>query len=1473
MDLAQIFVQIYALNRYYLLIGSASQQLGFKSEHFTIIPHIEEAAEGNRLSNLRQFLQSQGRLSESYRILTIEINHLLDEVTTQDSIQSFLSCCSPLDSEPVWFVEGQARLLLAASFRLSGKIDQADEQFRKSRILFQEAPVPERLNHLELTVRLKELSHTRDDPQINLTKWIRFLEDDSALLHDSARITVLQNIVDAAEEILKSSENSEVRGVFWKFYRQIEDFFEKTGRLVSLYLYRLSANQVAFSSGEFGSILLWHDKFDMKHPRFNSTLHLRLWFSQKLNICQKVGDINGSFNAMRQLNGLFGYGTEFWAKVDGKRNDTSTVFFLQKPRPSELPPEWAKDRTIGYDESWLLREHKTDSESVQHHFATFVIGSQVLGTSSIYQTVLRWLREAVDSQEIVQEELEQILLLDTESGAKIDAKTLLHEITSKGLAERFSQLSTTRWTGAFENLSNWLLKKSKHPEVQRHYLLAYLAHEKFKVARGSEALIKETKRLLDLIPQLNQTATKNFSIPDLRNCLASAMRTRLYLLSQDQGIPCPLQDEKSEEFLEILGLLESSLQENRASGDLGRQYHTLKHIAGLCFGPANSLQPLALSRFFDNFYTAEAIAQKHVQAWTGLTGHSKVRKMLLATEKANKVDLTFQGILICLNFSPSNAHEGICRIWHLIQNMKSRGFGWLMYANTLAPKETGLRTLERISSPEWVPLVNFDDMRFIASDSCSDVVFVDWSGKLDYEGSNPLFLVTCYQGYAPNIWSTKKSWKEVHDVIDEFVSLETEALKGKDADELLKQLQPLVQPLAHATKPGQTLVFCPSGNLHRIPLHALELDGDVLIRRNPIVYCSSLTVLKAAFQSRKRYESRGVRLSRESGDAGKYWKASLFGDPPFAPGIKALQSVGDKLKAQPFTGDSFTASNFRSETSSGFDLLHFHGHGEFKDEDPLKHCLLFDYGESLTIDDIYDLSPAPRPYHATLLACGSGMSRTNLSNDVIGLVPAFLYSGAASTVSTLWKFDDTDAALFSDHFYSSFNVSLSGEDEIRVDLAKALQAAVLAIREKRPALYHWAPFVLHGYWMFKVGSRDSRSEKLTVPGQVQRGGDGEWTNQEESEKVLGEEDPDTLANISNSALTLQNQGKYGEAEEMSRRVLNEKEKVLGKEHPETLKSVHILAITLRSQGKYAEAEAMNRQALEGLEMILGNQHPVTLTTMGTLALVLQDQCKYREAEAVNQQVLEGCEKVLGMDHPDTLASINNQALVLQKLGKYEDAETIYRQLLQRYEKVLGKEHPHTLTSISNLAAVLHHQGKYEEAEVMNREGLKGREKTLGMDHPDTLMSVYNLASSLHQKKRYEASSELYQRASSGFEMVLGQSHPTTIACNNHYNLLREEMSSSGDLPPGWETKQTSTGQTYYVNHDTQTTTWIRPEQSEAVVPLPPGWERRETAAGRVYYVDHDTKKTTWIRPSAVEATPSSPLSLQARTESAKEDSQ
>jgi E3 ubiquitin-protein ligase NEDD4 len=94
---------------------------------------------------------------------------------------------------------------------------------------------------------------------------------------------------------------------------------------------------------------------------------------------------------------------------------------------------------------------------------------------------------------------------------------------------------------------------------------------------------------------------------------------------------------------------------------------------------------------------------------------------------------------------------------------------------------------------------------------------------------------------------------------------------------------------------------------------------------------------------------------------------------------------------------------------------------------------------------------------------------------------------------------------------------------------------------------------------------------------------------------------------------------------------------------------------------------------------------------------------------------------------------------------------------------------------------------------------------------------------------------------------------------------------TGELPAGWEQRTTPEGRSYFVDHNTRTTTWVDPRRqqyirmygpqnaggSNATIqqqpvsqlgPLPSGWEMRLTNTARVYFVDHNTKTTTWDDP-------------------------
>lgn len=148
------------------------------------------------------------------------------------------------------------------------------------------------------------------------------------------------------------------------------------------------------------------------------------------------------------------------------------------------------------------------------------------------------------------------------------------------------------------------------------------------------------------------------------------------------------------------------------------------------------------------------------------------------------------------------------------------------------------------------------------------------------------------------------------------------------------------------------------------------------------------------------------------------------------------------------------------------------------------------------------------------------------------------------------------------------------------------------------------------------------------------------------------------------------------------------------------------------------------------------------------------------------------------------------------------------------------------------------------------------------------------------------------------QILLQNPLPGTQATNLDTNLSRNTSSPSNALPAGWEEQiDGRSGRKYYIDHNTKTTTWSRPNHahmasldvwnernqqsslqahnqrrnlydynssssnsrpqspsisqnsSENIADLPPGWEKRYTPDKRVYYLDHINKRTTWDHPS------------------------
>jgi tetratricopeptide (TPR) repeat protein len=282
--------------------------------------------------------------------------------------------------------------------------------------------------------------------------------------------------------------------------------------------------------------------------------------------------------------------------------------------------------------------------------------------------------------------------------------------------------------------------------------------------------------------------------------------------------------------------------------------------------------------------------------------------------------------------------------------------------------------------------------------------------------------------------------------------------------------------------------------------------------------------------------------------------------------------------------------------------------------------------------------------------------------------------------------------------------------------------------------------------------------------------DGRYEEAEELEvqvmqttkRVLGDEHPDTLTSMANLASTYRKQGRWTEAEELNVQVMQARMRVLSDEHPDTLTSTANLALTYSDQGRWREAEELQVQVMHTRKRVFGDEHPDTLTSMANLASTYRKQGRWTEAEGLEVQVMQVMKRVLGDDHPSTLLSINNLALTYNNQGRWREAEDLEVQVMQTTKRVLGDEHPHTLTSMNNLASMYTDQGRWREAEELQVQVTQGRKRVLGDEHPNTLTSMNNLAVTYKNQGRWRKAEELQMQIMQITRRVFSGEHPSRL---------------------------------------------------------------------------------------------------------------
>ena len=300
-----------------------------------------------------------------------------------------------------------------------------------------------------------------------------------------------------------------------------------------------------------------------------------------------------------------------------------------------------------------------------------------------------------------------------------------------------------------------------------------------------------------------------------------------------------------------------------------------------------------------------------------------------------------------------------------------------------------------------------------------------------------------------------------------------EPLSTEEAEEELALLSPLIIPAVEASEPGDTILLCPTGPLFSIPLHAIPVNNQPFIERNPIVYTQSFSFLRICTMST-------ASLTAES--AANPLAVQALPDSESSLHSAPTMAFARRIDSRLLSGGELTKASFL-EAITQSSLIHFYGHVSFDESKPLDHHLAIRgiASERITARELFDVRVRSGA-HVNLIGCRSGRSEVRANDDQLGLSTALFHAGAGSILSALWAIRKEDAHEFQEAFFDELLVQVQCEDGLRsregeggatveqstVNLAKVLQKAMLRVsmdeKGERRKPYHWAAFMLQGDW-------------------------------------------------------------------------------------------------------------------------------------------------------------------------------------------------------------------------------------------------------------------------------------------------------------------------------------------------------------------------------------------------------------------------
>jgi len=249
-------------------------------------------------------------------------------------------------------------------------------------------------------------------------------------------------------------------------------------------------------------------------------------------------------------------------------------------------------------------------------------------------------------------------------------------------------------------------------------------------------------------------------------------------------------------------------------------------------------------------------------------------------------------------------------------------------------------------------------------------------------------------------------------------------------------------------------------------------------------------------------------------------------------------------------------------------------------------------------------------------------------------------------------------------------------------------------------------------------------------------------------------DPTSHAARVTHAMQLFQQGKYHEAEDEFRTLLDEDEKKQGLDHTDTLQVRKNLAIVFGVDGKFLEAETVLRDGIDLESGVLGPENKDVLEFRELLATTIAREGRITEAVRDFRELLAIRERTCQPGDVAIARARNNLGNVLFDQKKYAEAAELLRAAQPGLEKGLAATDSTILLNHMNLAKCLRGLGRFEEAEKEQRVIIKSLQQFFAGD-PEVDLAKLNLAETLLTERKFAEALEVARNAESHLTEMLG----------------------------------------------------------------------------------------------------------------------